>query len=241
MKRSPRPRTTAELSKSLQQPLNMYALAASAAGVSVLALSQPSDAKIVYTPTHSMIDPHETFRLDVNHDGSTDFTFRNYIRTFGNFENLLFALVEQAAPGNGVEGGGTRGNGFTLASALNRGSRIPGGQRFCNGTAALAYVWRVDSSSGDYGKWVNVTNRYLGFRFQIKGRTHYGWARLNVQVNVKKRLVTATVTGYAYETIPNKPIIAGKTKGPDVITVQPASLGHLAAGASAIPAWRSGK
>jgi len=46
------------------------------------------------------------------------------------------------------------------------------------------------------------------------------------------------MSGYAYETIPNKPITAGKTEGPDVITVQPATLGHLAAGASAIPAWR---
>jgi uncharacterized repeat protein (TIGR03803 family) len=47
------------------------------------------------------------------------------------------------------------------------------------------------------------------------------------------------LTGYAYETIANKSIIAGKTKGPDVVTVQPASLGHLARGASAIPAWRA--
>jgi hypothetical protein len=37
--------------------------------------------------------------------------------------------------------------------------------------------------------------------------------------------------------IPNKPIFAGRTKGSDVITL-PASLGHLARGASAIPAWR---
>jgi len=50
--------------------------------------------------------------------------------------------------------------------------------------------------------------------------------------------IEATMSGYAYETIPNKPITAGKTEGPDVITVQPATLGHLAAGASAIPAWR---
>ena len=36
---------------------------------------------------------------------------------------------------------------------------------------------------------------------------------------------------------PQQAIITGKTKGPDVITLEPASLGHLAAGASAIPAW----
>jgi hypothetical protein len=53
-----------------------------------------------------------------------------------------------------------------------------------------------------------------------------------------KNGITAVVTGYAYETIPNKPIITGKTKGPDVVTLQPATLGHLATGASAMPAWR---
>jgi hypothetical protein len=42
--------------------------------------------------------------------------------------------------------------------------------------------------------------------------------------------LTATSTGYAYESVPNKPIVAGKTKGPDVITVLPGSLGQLAAG-----------
>jgi hypothetical protein len=30
--------------------------------------------------------------------------------------------------------------------------------------------------------------------------------------------IVATLTGYAYETIPNKPIVAGATKGSDVIT-----------------------
>jgi hypothetical protein len=36
-------------------------------------------------------------------------------------------------------------------------------------------------------------------------------------------------TGYAYETIPGKAIVAGKTKGPDA-EKQPATLGRLALG-----------
>jgi len=73
-------------------------------------------------------------------------------------------------------------------------------------------------------------------RFKIHGKTHYGWARLSIPFADYK--FTATLTGYAYETVPNKPIIAGKTKGPDMVTVQPVSLGHLATGASAILPWR---
>ena len=66
---------------------------------------------------------------------------------------------------------------------------------------------------------------------------HYGWARVSVRIG--DRLVpNGTLTGYAYETVPNKPIITGKTKGPDVVTVESATLGHLAQGASQIRAWR---
>jgi hypothetical protein len=46
MKRS---RDTVTLSDSVHHQLNMYALAASAAGVSVLALAQPAECKIIYT------------------------------------------------------------------------------------------------------------------------------------------------------------------------------------------------
>jgi hypothetical protein len=81
-------------------------------------------------------------------------------------------------------------------------------------------------------------NRYLGMKFMINGEAHYGWARFSVTVNV---FLEATLTGYAYETIPNKPIITGKTNGPDVVAAEPASLGRLAQGASGISAWRQKK
>jgi hypothetical protein len=87
------------------------------------------------------------------------------------------------------------------------------------------------------GPWENggkgVKDRYLGLKFKIKGKIHYGWARLNFPY-----AQGATMTGYAYETIANKPIVTGKTKGPDVITVQPASLGRLAQGSAGLAAWR---
>jgi len=69
-------------------------------------------------------------------------------------------------------------------------------------------------------------------RFAIKGKVHYGWARIG-HISPNKP-VKALLTGYAYETIPNKPIIAGKAEGPDVVTVQPdtapGSLSRLALG-----------
>ena len=87
-----------------------------------------------------------------------------------------------------------------------------------------------------YGQWTNVTGRYLALRFKLHGKTHYGWARLNVVD--RGFTLTGTLTGYAYETIANKAIVAGDTKGRDKDEVQPVSLGHLARGASAVSAWR---
>jgi hypothetical protein len=67
---------------------------------------------------------------------------------------------------------------------------------------------------------------------------------------VNKTVVTSTLTGYAYETIANKPIIAGKTKGPDktdmrqpdaTLTVpagEPVGVGLLAMGAPGLSIWR---
>jgi hypothetical protein len=77
------------------------------------------------------------------------------------------------------------------------------------------------------GQWYNVKHHYLGLRFRIKGELHYGWARLSV-IDKYPRYY-AVLTGYAYETIPNKAIIAGKTHGPDVIAKH-ATLGELALG-----------
>ena len=58
--------------------------------------------------------------------------------------------------------------------------------------------------------------------------------------------ITATLTGYANETIPGKSVIAGQTKGPDAErdaslhthTPEPATSGMLAIGAPGLSSWR---
>jgi hypothetical protein len=69
MKRTTQPRATVNLSKSVQHQLNMYALAASATGVALLAAAQPVNAKIVYTPAHQQLINHKPFDLDLDHNG----------------------------------------------------------------------------------------------------------------------------------------------------------------------------
>ncbi len=230
-------RTPSRISDSLHQRLNSYALAASAAGVGILALTQPSEAKIIYRPANVKIGSEglRLFHLDLNHDRTIDFTF--YWSAFSSTELVgEKLLVSPSGGGNAVEV--SVHSSSTLALALNSGTTIAPSNFRSRGYNGLMVLAIRKYYSMDRGFWGGAKGRYLGLKFNIKGRSHYGWARLRVKV-VDGYYITATLTGYAYETIPNKPIIAGKTHGKDVITLEPASLGHLARGASTIPAWRA--
>jgi len=238
MKRRSGERTTQQLSESLHRRLNSYALAASAAGVGVLALAQPARAKVVYTPAHKRIAPGTIYELDLNHDGVADFSFSNTIRTSGGRSSLGFDTFKVVPlGGDAVEG---------YASVLHRGAQIGPRAKFQSASELMLKMSRSCSrttmggsschgrTSG--GKWASVKDGYLGLKLFIHGKVHYGWARFSVGWG--KDGIHPLLSGYAYESIPNKPIIAGKTKGRDVITVPPATLGHLAAGAPAITGWR---
>jgi hypothetical protein len=226
-------RLAANFSDSVHKQLNSYALAASAAGVALLALAEPAEARIVYTKTHVNVFSMQGYPLDLNNDGITDFRFLgHHTQGTGTFCTFSSALeIDQASSANRIRE--KSGGAAALRAGVVVGPKGAFSRNLFMGSISFAcsgYVY--------HGPWENsgkgVKNRYLGLKFKTKGGIHYGWARLNFP-----RPSRATMTGYAYETIPNKPIITGKTHGPDVITVHDASLGHLARGASAIPAWRS--
>jgi len=196
-----RPRAMSRLSESTQRRLNAYELAATAAGVGMLALVTPSEAKIVYTPTHRVIKGGMSYKLDLNRDGVVDFTL----------SNAGGSLSVSPAAGNGVSGFNSNSRGPGFASALKRGALI-GTRRYFPGRI-MAWVGTTgDGGTVSGGSWVNVKNRYLGLKFKISAKAHYGWARLSVQVDDSERSITAVLTGYAYETVPRRPIKAGETK-----------------------------
>jgi len=235
-------RKPSKLSSSLQRHLNGYSLAASAAGVGILALTQPAEAEIIYTKTNVKILLHEPLGLDLDNDGYSDFLFENTTCSCnGRFESVLQVQWLGTQANEVVEQ--FRGSHYLGAAALKAGKTIGPHHHFGFQRVRMADdCSSTNCPAGFLGPWANggkgVQNRYLGVEFKISGQTHYGWARLSVSMDRGRlHIIVAHLTGYAYETIPNKPIIAGKTKGPDVITVEPGSLGALAAGA----AGRSGK
>lgn len=107
-------------------------------------------------------------------------------------------------------------------------------------------------SVGQWGKGRQIPGPYLGLKFMIGNEVHYGWARVVVSTKPQSLTITATLTGYAYETVPNRPIITGVTQGTldaasgvesaavdETSAPGAATLGRLAQGATGVPAWRA--
>jgi hypothetical protein len=228
-------RVPLKLPESLHKRLSAYALAASAVGVGMLA--QPAEGRVVYTPADVRVGGRgfNIYRLDLNHDGATDFVLSSFF--------AFDAELAVCAPGMGshpcvsnskgnrvneIWGYRTAGHSYGWASALRPGARVAANRKhFLSRNIVMA----IASCAGSgclpaRGPWNGAaTNQYLGFKFRIKGKIHYGWARINVVAPPPNTQIT--LTGYAYETIAGKPIIAGKTHGKDEAT-----LGRLAQGAS---------
>jgi hypothetical protein len=224
-------RVPSQLSKSLHKRLSAYTLAAGAAGVGVLALAQPAEARIVYTRALLHVDYNHGVLLDLTNDGTNNFSFS--ARFDGSVSSSIGEVnVRPLGPGNAVALTEHREE-YSSAGALHLGAKIDAARRWNPHyyDAVLVGGWRP--SGGDIGKFHPPHQHYLGLRFKIHGKTHYGWARFS-GIRFRRRKETGLkvwgdVTGYAYETIPNKPIIAGKTHGGNEPT-----LGRLAQGASGL-------
>jgi hypothetical protein len=241
---SSQPRKVTDLSHSTARQLSTYALAASAAGVGMLALTQPAEAEIVYTQVHHVINANQTYKLDLNQDGTPDFELKNVFHTFSGAS----AGYVQVVPGrnaNEIWAANAPGCGTLLscAAALRKGDSVGPRGAFHPEFPQGERMAQSDIHSYRSGSWLNVTNRYLGLKFVIAGQTHYGWARLTV--TAQRFVFTVTLTGYAYETTPNTPILTGATSGPvaessAVATPasEPMTLAALALGAPGLSLWR---
>jgi len=161
-----RPRTPANLSESIHRQLNMYALAASAAGVGLLALTQSAEAKIIYTPAHRVIGKNGSYPLALNHK-LTDFNIVNSNCTQGSRCNsdtyAQLTVAEASFPWAGNAVLGTNGSQY-LAAALKAGAHISGARRFIRGAAMVSQCRGIcnfsHSGTRTVGPWRNVTNRY---------------------------------------------------------------------------------
>jgi hypothetical protein len=239
-------RTKKSLSQRLDTRLLAYSTVATAAGVSLLAISQSAEAKIVYTAANVTIPVNGgLIQFDLNHDGVPDFGLElgqySGARRFplGGFAGDLIAY-----PGNAlnqiwdIDSKGTR-----CAAALPSGVPVGPKAPFAPNSAALWWVQGNYTSQGSvHCPWQDKhRGAFMGLKFVVNGQTHFGWAHVTMGAN------GTVLNGYAYETVPNQPIHTGQTNGlaSDVKadlaptpSLQPATLGLLAQGSRGMSIWR---
>jgi len=254
------------LATKLDKDLLGYALTATVAGVGALALSPVAEAKVIATPANIAVPLNGgAVQIDLNNDGVADITVSatSFVDTFGGsvrrrgnarskgrpllggiFEDHLFC---SALRSNGIVINGTQ-FGRDLAAALAGGARIGPALPFAGGKLAMQGIFGCGcGTTFSYGNWLgdHPPHPYLAVKFtDTEGALHYGWVRIKITGHVQ-----ATITGYAYESTPNKPITAGVTHGAssEESMLQPmlspgapsaASLGMLALGAPSLAVWR---
>lgn len=245
----------ANLAVNLDQRLLGYASAASAAGVGLLALAQPAEAKIIYTPANiPIVERGPNVLLDVNNDGVADFSFYNAATTFAARKNArpplggyahVIGVAPTVAESNNEVGAITSFLGGVCAAEVAPNRRVGNGDNFQPGVLDLFAV------AGDYTSpgtprcpWQGRNNKggFLALKFIVSGQTYYGWAHISLTGT------NPTITGYAYENTPGGSIKTGQTHGPAEQTAalpgpeftdpQPATLGALANGALGLAIWR---
>ena len=257
-------RGTSTLSSTLEKNLSAYALAAGSAGVALLACAQPAEAKVVVTKVDIPVPINAgPVNFDINGDGQNDFglsaanfptntctearskpTGKNGRQPLGCFFNDRLNVIPVQAANEVWQEGLSFYGGEPCAADLGRGVRIDRLRPFAAGKILMTGEEGTSEGHQLCRSWTQATNKhYLGVKFLDKeSKVHYGWVR------VINSFTHATITAYAYETIPNKPILAGAETGDEASLLEPsnlpskgarpASLGYLALGAVGLSAWR---
>jgi hypothetical protein len=102
-------------------------------GRGALALTRPTEAKIVYTPANVQISGNQHYDLDLNNDGVTDFTLSHF-STHRSYQNGGFdaqRMDEEPSTGDGAIG--------SPPAALRGGERISHGKLFYASGGTMAF------------------------------------------------------------------------------------------------------
>lgn len=255
------------LPEDLEKRLSVYALAAGAAGVSMLALAPAAKADITYQDVNISLTQGTTQYLNINSVNELGFDNSLFQRTRSHHCTIVDIFCQQESHTVGtlfmksVSGGaevmtnvasygilapqrlaagaaiGQSANNFAKASNLI----LAADSRLRYGNYAFGNLTQSSGRSNVSGEWAN-RNGYLGFEFfNSKGsKSYFGWAHLSVHATAEN--ISGKLLSFAYDTCAGQTIEAGQTTGgacsEPVSTPEPGTLSLLALGAVGLLALR---
>jgi len=198
----------------LTKKLASYSVLATA----VLAIDNTVDAQIVYTKVNDTICPNNSYNLDLNGDGITDFNIVAYSGTaracitYGWNRSVRFS-PEGSGGGLAVDRKTLEpivfnsqqpiDHHYPLSSEI-RGTLINRDDVYGQGFGGISQGGPFDTTDH---------NKFVGLWIKLNKSFYYGWARitiLNHPGNHNFNGYCAVLTDYAFNTQPNTPILAGE-------------------------------
>ena len=182
-------------------------------------LAAPVHASVDYTSVKLVIPNNGSYSVDFNHDLAEDLSIGSSLSAVlcadGGSGTSGSVIETPAQPSTSVVSVGI------YPAALPAGVSIHSRQSFIKGQAIKTHFSYGCQKLFVIGNWFNVNEQFLGVQFQIDGQTHYGWVELSTKaVSSPRAALTTTVIGFAYETIPDKPIITGATGLQNAVTIE---------------------
>ncbi len=196
--------------------------------VTAMMFSAIANAQIVYTnvnPDTTVNTNNGVYHLDINNDGIIDFNI-TYTTTVlplcGTLTNTQTNIDIRITP-LGANKVGNDSTYTTYPSALPLNSNID----------SSFFIWKNNANqilTEKYwqcraiqhfpppphyfwggplylGSWNGAVDEYIPLQLDVSSQKYYGWVRLNVATDA----VSFTVKDYAYNSIPDQPILAGQT------------------------------
>ncbi|MCG8701214.1 MAG: hypothetical protein MI922_24385 [Bacteroidales bacterium] len=180
-------------SQKLQSRLSSYGMTTTA----ILSLSYIANAQIEYSGEKNLTLPKSAFELDVNNDNATDFTLSTRLveATESNPTSHLFLDMYGAESFNNwlVKNGNPKPNGFKTPLPVDGKTKID----------SLKNDWELSVKSIE--EIPGAPDKVIGYRFDIDGKIHYGWLR----IDINKAKKSVTIVDWAYNSNPNEGITAG--------------------------------
>ncbi len=193
-----------------------------------MVFSTSANAQIIYTDVNPDIiqtcqnfQCNKTSDLDLNNDGVFDLKLDLILSTFTSrnppYAQYFSGLIK-ASPLNGSSII-TNSSGYPLKMNLNelidsRGSWSTSANQTLLRKSYAGITYVLTSS---YGNWMYATYSFLGLKIASGTQTYYGWVRLNISLDVTPTVGSYRIIDYAYNTIPNQPILAGETIATGII------------------------
>jgi hypothetical protein len=216
------------MKKQLQK--NLYAFI-----VTAMMFSVSVNAQIVYTDVNPDVVRSCSFTggcggaysIDLNNDGINDFILAPTASTFSCSCN--------GGPHGGTNVFGQRDEATISSTSISWIADTVGGYALntridssldwinANHSLALKQMVCVPCSFGgsslsqppSTGPWNNVSGKYVALKIKVGTNFYYGWIKLGVAIAGYS--VSITIMEYAYNSIPNQPILAGETNATGII------------------------